>query len=1171
MQRMIWKLSGNTWWRGSRIASALALVSAMSGTLLLGTLDAQAQVKPSAGMMRNPDVSQSSIVFSYGDDLWIVDRAGGAASPVASPVGAERNPRFSPDGTQIAFSANYDGGNDLYVIGTAGGLATRMTFHPANESLCDWMPDGQSLLFSTNGFSGLGRISQLMTVSAKNPLATSLPVPYGSNGNVSADGKWLAYTPHSRDTRTWKRYRGGMASDIWLFHLEAKTAKQITDFEGTDSFPMWHGKTVYYLSDAGPAHRLNIWAYNTETEERSQVTQFTDFDCKAPSIGPGVDGKGEIVFQNGSSLHLLDLATSETNAVAITVPGDRPMLRQQKLDAAQFVNGADISPTGKRLVVEARGDIWTAPVENGSPRNLTSTSGVYEREPSWSPDGRWIAYLADATGEYELYVTQSDGRGETKQLTKGGSAFRFTPSWSPDSKHIVFTDKTGAAYIYSFASDETKKFATVPQGNQINTNWSHNSQWLTYTLNPKSTESASAVWVYNAADGTQRKLTAGFFNDSNPVFDTKGDFIFFSSNRAFNRPEYEDVGNSFIYAGTEVLMALPLRGDVANPFLPKVDEEEWKVETAIDIEKDSAKSNAEKVPDSKDSDKTEADKAESKDDATDKTESKLESKTDDAESTDEDAQKKGDQLKEDAKAKPIEIDFEGAERRAFQIPVDQGNFGSLRVNDANQLIYSRRPARGSQTPPSIQLFDLSDKEKKEKEVVSGAGGFSVSADGKKLLVLRDSSTFVIDAKPGQKLDKPVSTSGMTVMVNPRQEWKQIFNDAWRMERDFFYDPTMHGVDWEAVRDHYAAMLDDCVSRRDLSFIIGEMIGELNVGHAYYRETELENGPRADTAVLGCRLEVDGDAYKIAEIFEGSAWDYDARNEMVQAGIQQGQYLLAINDQPLTSKDNPYARLAGLAGTTVMLTVSDEATLGEKDKRVPLELGSDDSDLRFRHWIEKNRKYVDEKTGGKVGYVYVTNTGGPGQNDLFRQFYGQAGKAAMIIDDRWNGGGQIPTRFIELLNRPVTNYWARRDGEDWTWPPDSHQGPKCMLINGMAGSGGDMFPALFRQNKLGKLIGMRTWGGLVGITGSPQLIDGASVSSPSFAYYETDGTWGIEGHGVDPDIEVIDDPEKMASGGDPQLDAAIKLMLSEIQTNGFQKPKRPAYPDRSKFGIKPEDK
>ncbi len=526
---------------------------------------------------------------------------------------------------------------------------------------------------------------------------------------------------------------------------------------------------------------------------------------------------------------------------------------------------------------------------------------------------------------------------------------------------------------------------------------------------------------------------------------------------------------------------------------------------------------------------------------------------------------------EKKKEEPVKIEFDGIARRAWQLPVKQGNFTGLMVNDKDQLIYGTRPARGSDTEPAIKLIDLSADKIEEKTVVTGAGNFGYSHDRKKLLVLRGDDAFIIDASENQKLDQPLDKKGMDVMVSPREEWKQIFWEAWRLERDFFYDPNMQGVDWKAVGDHYAKMLDDCVSRSDLAFLIREMIAELNVGHAYYRPGNEDDTPKGDVGLLGCRFEIDGDRYKIAELYAGADWDSDARNPLAAAGVKQGQYLLQVNGMDLKTSENPYALFQDTVDQTVNLTISDDATVDDKDQRLVIKPMADDSNLRFRGWIERNRKYIDEKTGGKVGYVYVVNTGVPGQNDLVRQFYGQLNKDALIIDDRWNGGGQIPTRFIELLNRPVTNFWARRDGRDWPWPPDAHFGPKCMLTNGMAGSGGDMFPALFRQSKLGKLIGTRTWGGLVGISGSPRLVDGSAVTVPSFAYYELNGTWGIEGYGVEPDIKVVDDPAKMTDGGDPQLDSAIEHMLSELETSAFTPPKRPAYPDRSKMGIAPEDK
>ena len=1130
-----------------------------------------AQTVPSAGMMRYPDVSKEHIVFSYADDLWVVSRDGGSASPLASPTGQELFPRFSPDGKSIAFVGNYDGGSDIYAIPTAGGVPDRLTYHPARETLCDWTPDGESVLYSTNGFSGLGRQYQLHTISLEEPLPTKLPVPYGTNGAISDDGRWLAYTPHSRDTRTWKRYRGGMASDIWLYNLKTNKSKQITDFEGTDSLPMWHGDNVYYLSDGGDEFRLNIWMYNTETGEQKQITEFKEFDCKWPSIGPGADGEGEIVFSNGSDLYLLDLQSGKSETVEVTIPGDRPTIRPRKVDVSDDIEEADISKTGKRIVVEARGDIWTLPAKNGSPRNLTATSGVAERDPVWSPDGRWIAYLADETGEYELYVTQSDGRGETKQLTNDGDCYRYLSNWSPDSKHIAFADKTGGLYVHTIESGETKKIDRDPQAAQLTANWSHDSAWITYSRQSDSKVPISSIYVYEMATGEKHQLTKDYFNDSNPTFDRKGDFVFFTSNRAFNSPKYEDLGTTFIYSGTEVLMAMPLRADVENPMMPKIDEEAWAEE---DQDDEDDKSDKKKKGDQKPaSGKQDKDKEDGKDDDSDDDDSDDDdSDDDDSDDDDSDDDDSDDDEKEESKD-PITIEFDGAERRSYQLPAGQGNFVALAVNAENHLLYSQRPARGSGGKPSIKILDLSADKIEAKTVVDGAALFGLSADGKTMMVYREGDIYLAKPAADQKLKDKVSTSGMTAMVKPRDEWKQIFWDAWRIERDFFYDPTMHGVNWKKIGNHYAEMLEDCASRRDVGFLIGEMIAELNVGHAYYRQGGVENGPSSDVGLLGCRFEADKKkkAYQIAELYEGAEWDVDARNPLALAGVKQGQFLLEINGQKLTPEQNPYQLLEGLRGKTVSLTISDDAELDDEDKRIPFKVLANDNNLRFRAWIEAKRQYVADKSKGRVGYVYVTNTGLPGQNDLVRQYYAQMNAEAIIIDDRWNGGGQIPTRFIELMNRPVTNYWARRDGNDWTWPPDAHHGPKCMLINGMAGSGGDMFPALFKQNELGKLIGMRTWGGLVGITGGPQLIDGASVTAPSFAYYEKDGTWGIEGHGVDPDIEVIDDPAKMTKGRDPQLDAAIKQMMKELKKGAYKAPKRPKYPDRSKFGIADEDK
>ncbi|QOJ03691.1 MAG: PDZ domain-containing protein [Planctomycetia bacterium] len=1119
-------------------------------------LSAAAQIRPHGGMLRYPDVSRDKIAFVYANDIWVVSREGGMAAPLASPPGTELFPRFSPDGAHIAFVGNYDGNRDLYVVPVEGGPPKRITHHPDGETMCDWVPaahaglvaegaTGDRLLFYTNGLAGLRRQMQLFTVDAAGGLPVKLPVPYGATAAISADGEWLAYTPHTTDFRTWKRYRGGMATDIWLFNLKTKQSKQMTTWEGTDTQPMWQGQIVYYLSDAGPEHRQNIWSYDTTNGRTQQHTHYKDFDIKWASNGPGANGEGEIVFQVGAELRLFNLGAKSDKVVSVTIPGDRPKLRPRRVDVAGNMPALDISATGKRAVVEARGDIWTLPAEHGSPRNLTRSSGVFDRDPMWSPDGKWIAYFSDATGEYELYRRSADEKGEPEQLTRGSKTFYYTPTWSPDSKHIAFTDKAGNVLLCDVEKKETKVIDTDPWANAPRLSWSRDSGWIAY---PKSgLNRQSAIYLYEMASGKVHQVTSGMFNDWAPTFDRAGDFLYFASNRAWSSPRYEDLGTTFVYNETALLYVVPLRKDVKLPFAPKSDEEPATTQPATSQPASSQAT----------------------------TSAAAESQPASA-ATSEPASQPGE--KKDEK-KPVIIELEDFERRAVQLEIKHGGFGNLAVAHDGKLIFSRLAGRGAETEPSIRIFDLADEKKEENTVLAGAAFFAISSDGKKLLVRKDNKMAIVDAAKDQKLDKTISTAGMGSMVSPREEWKQILTEVWRLQRDYFYDPHMHGVDWEAIYKQYATMLDDCASREDVGFVAAEMISELNAGHTYYGGGDLEGQPSVSVGMLGCDFELytgplpGAPAYRISKIYEGAPWDSDARGPLSQPGVdvKVGDYLLAVNRAPVDATRDPWASFQGLADQTVTLTVSDKPAMDDKARDVVVKLLSDESNLRYRAWIERNRAYVAEKTDGKVGYIYVPNTGVDGQNDLFRQFYGQVDKAALIIDERWNGGGQIPTRFIELLNRPITNYWARRDGHDWPWPPDSHQGPKCMLINGLAGSGGDAFPAYFRQSGLGKLIGMRTWGGLIGISGNPGLIDGAFTTVPTFGYYKKDGTWGIEGHGVDPDMEVVDDPAMMVDGGDPQLDAAIAHMLGELQRNPYRPPQRPKYPDRSGMGIREEDK
>jgi len=663
--------------------------------------------------------------------------------------------------------------------------------------------------------------------------------------------------------------------------------------------------------------------------------------------------------------------------------------------------------------------------------------------------------------------------------------------------------------------------------------FSRDSRWLAMAI-ADEVSGTNRLTVYELPTGQLTTLTAGMFDDAYPVFDRKGDYLYFRRRGHFS-PLYGELDTSFLYAGTEQLCVVPLRADQASPFAPKSDEE----------------------PVAKKDEKKDEKEGEQKDPAAEGKEGE---------------KKEGDAKAEKEAEKPVEIAFEGFEQRAVLLPIEPGAFGGLAVNDAGALLYVRRPIQGVEGEPTLHLFDVSADEPEEKTVAEGVGGYALSADGKKLLAFKQGKPHLGDAKEGAKLE-PLSLAGMESEVDPRSEWRQIFHDAWRLMRDFFYDPHMHQVDWAGVRDQYAAMLDDCASREDLSYVIREMISELNVGHAYYSGGDVGSAPSRSVGLLGCDYALENGAYRIARIHAGGPWDTDARGPLSQpgVGVKVGDYLLAVNGVPVDVARDPWAAFQGLAGKTVTLTVSEKPTRDESARSVVVKTLGSETELRYRAWIERSRRYVEEKTGGRVGYVYVPSTGIDGQNDLVRQLSGQLRREALIVDERWNSGGQIPTRFIELLNRPPTNYWARRDGHDWPWPPDAHFGPKCMLINGLSGSGGDAFPFYFKQAGLGKLIGTRTWGGLVGLSGYPPLIDGGDIECPSFAFYELDGTWGIEGHGVDPDIEVVDDPALMQDGGDPQLDRAIALMLEELERNPYRAPKRPAYPDRKGMGLDPKDK
>lgn len=1101
--------------------------------LSAGMSHSQPTIEPNGGMLRYPDVSKDHIAFIYADDVWIVDKTGGIAQPLASPDGGEMFPRFSPDGQTIAFMGNYDGNSDLYTLPIEGGIPFRVTYHSSAERLQNWTADGR-LVFSMGGL-GSYRIIQLFTVDADGGMPEKLPVPYGDAASISPTGEWLAYTPHNRDFRTWKRYRGGWASDIWLFHLTEHTSKKITDWEGTDTFPMWQNGSVYYLTDAGPNHRLNIWRYDLESEEHEQITHFREYDVKWPSNGPGSRGEGEIVFESGGQIYLLNLGNKQVEPIEIRIPGAKPNLRPIREDVSGMKMNWAVSPNGKRALVQARGDIWSLPASQGTPRNLTMTSGIAEREPSWSPDGKHIAYISDESGENQLVLHPAHGDGDPETVTSFTLGYYDEFVWSPDSKWIAFMDHEERFHVLNIENKEVTEFdrrnmARWRLGVPGKMSWSPDSKWIAY--NRPIENNVDVIFLYHVETGETHQMTHGMFWDGLPTFDRKGDFLYFISTREISNPMLADIGYSSVFNDTIILHALPLRNDVSNPLKPTSDEEAPPVEEEDEDEKPAADDDAEE------------ESAEASDD-----------KSEEAEESEEET---------------IEIDFEDTEMRAFRLPVPRGRIWSLVVNDQNQLIFNHSSREGES---KIALFDPYADDP-EMETVAEGSLVDITPDGKKLLVSRGGNAYVIDAKAGQSLDDAVVDSPMRVVINPREEWTQIYHDTWRFMRDYFYDPGMHQVDWPAIRDQYEAMLEDCVSRRDLNFVIGEMISEVNAGHTYRGGGDMDSGPSFPIGYMGADFELDQGVYRVTKFYQGGPWDTDARpftHMLDEAQREAFEYVFAVNDVSINTDKPIWAAFEGYSNQTVTLTVGASPDITEATEVVVRLLTSgQDANLRYRDWVESNRSYVAEQTDGAVGYIHVPNTSDWGERELWRQFYGQMNTQALIIDDRWNGGGNIADRYVELLNRPVLLNLFDRSENDWRIPTVSHQGPKCMLISPESASGGDIFPYLFRQAGVGKLIGMRTWGGVIGISKNPGLIDGGRVTVPFVTFYETDGTLTMEGHGVDPHIEVIADPALMVDGGDPQLDAAIEHMLEEIETNPYVPAPRPGYPDRRGMGITEDD-
>jgi len=825
------------------------------------------------------------------------------------------------------------------------------------------------------------------------------------------------------------------------------------------------------------------------------------------------------VLENGGKLYLVDLKSEKLNQISVQVPSDLPRARPSFKNLSRNIGSFDISPSGKRAVFGARGEVLTVPQKHGSVRMLTHTSGVAERYPAWSPDGKFIAYFSDRSGEYELYIRNSDGSGEEKQLTKNGKAFRFNPVWSPDSKKIAFSDKSGAIFYVEVSGgkpvlvDKDDFYARDTYG------WSPDSRWISYDKFDAFT--TKIIYVYDTESKKRYSLTSDYYYNSSPVFDPDGKYLYFYSDRGFN-PVYSDFERTWVYPNSTNLYAIALRKDVPSPFAPKSDEEEIEDEESAD-KADPPAGGAEAEEKAKDEEEDDTD---------------------------------------------FSIEFDKIEKRIVKI-TDIGNVGRLAAVKG-KILYVQTAKAGTAQPGkpngTLMYFDLDKQE--SKTVISGIDTYVASADEKKILYKSGSTYGIIDLAEGKNVgDDKISAEKMSAFINPTEEWEQMFYDAWRIERDYFYDPDMHGLDWEKIKKRYSKLLPFVVDRTELNYIIGEMIAELNASHAYVGGGDIERPKTISVGLLGCDFTADNKnkLYRIGKIYEGGPWDYaEIRSPLREPGmdVKQGDYLLAVNGvHPDFSRD-PWAAFQGLANEVVELTLNSSPDMKDSRKVIVKPVTSE-SRLRYLSWIEENRQRVEKASDGKAGYIYVPNTGINGQTELVRQFISQHKKEALVIDERFNSGGQIPDRFVELLNRDVYNYWARRDFVDYRTPFVMHRGPKVMLINEWAGSGGDAFPYYFRKAGLGPLVGKRTWGGLIGISGNPGLIDGGSVTAPTFGFWNTEGDWEVEGHGVDPDYDVENAPHELVSGRDPQLEKAVQVVLEELKKNPLPKLNKPKYPNRSR--------
>ena len=1063
-------------------------------------------------LMQQPTLNATHIVFAYGGYLWSVERKGGAAVRLTSGPGAESNPKFSPDGRWIAFTGRYNGNPNIYVMPAEGGQPRQLTYSPGWDLVEGWTPDGKNILFQSLRDSFSMRYKQLYTISVDGGFAKTLPLPAGYEASYSPDGTHLAYTPLPREIffggqdvlvhAFWSHYHGGLASPIWIADMADSSVVKVPHENATDFNPMWVGNKIYFLS--ARAEPVSLYAYDLGTKAVSRVIANSGMDMMFASAGFGA-----IVYEQFGSLHLYDLASGQEHRVHVTITGDFPEVRPHFEKIADHIINSGISPTGARAVFEAHGEILTVPAENGSIRNLTSSPGVADRSPAWSPNGKSIAYFSDESGEYALHIKDQSGVGAARSIGLGApSSYFFQLKWSPDSHKLAYIDKRLNVWYVDLDHPTPVKVDTDTYFNfspGLDPAWSPDSRWIVYTKLLKNR--MRAVFVYSLETGKASQITDGLSDTEHAVFDKSGKYLFFTASTNAGPGSFLLDMTSDTSQVTRSVYVAVLRKDLPSPLAPKNDEETV-----------AAAAKPEAVP------------------ATPASEPKKIEET------------------------PVQIDLDHINQRILALPIPAANYTDLHAGKAGEIFLLEEMV----SHQSFTLLKFSLATRQPTPLLAGIESASISFNGEKFLYQQGKKWGIASTaaatKPAEGL---LNMDAMQVWRVPRAEWKQMYDETWRIERDYFYASNYAGLDLAAAEKEYGRFVPGIASREDLNYLFREMLGKLSTGHVFAGGGDVPNTTPVSVGLLGADYAVENDRYRFRTIYSGENWNPELRAPLTEPGItvKEGDYLLAVNGRELHGSDNVYSFFLNTADEQVVLKVGPDPN-GSNAHEVTVVPIATEIPLRGRNWIFSNLRKVDQLSGGRVAYVYLPNTAEAGYTSFNRYFFAQVGKQGVIVDDRYNSGGQAADYIIQYLQRKLWNYWYTPNGEVSTEPGEAIFGPKAMLINEYAGSGGDLIPWFFHHSEVGTLVGARTWGGEVGITGYPPLIDGGMVTAPSIAFFSTEGKWGIENEGVSPDVEVAVDPAVWRQGHDQQLERAVQVILDELKAHPLPTPTVPSFPNYS---------